>query len=245
MRINRYLAQSALASRRKSEEYILAGKVKVNGKIVTDLSYDVKDNDTITVDNKLFKPINKKIYIMLNKPKGYITTKDDEKGRKTVMDLIDPKIKKQGVFPIGRLDYNTEGLLILTNDGDAAFKMMHPKFECEKEYKLTVLGEVSDQILNRMRQPIMINGKMTTSAKINILNFDEEKTELSVRIYEGKNRQIRNICEFAGIKIHRLQRVSIDGIIMKGLKRGASRPLTKEEIAILTGEKRNIKGVKR
>jgi 23S rRNA pseudouridine2605 synthase len=236
VRINRYLAQSALASRRKSEEYILEGKVKVNGKIMTDLSYDVKNSDMVTVDNKLYKPINKKIYIMLNKPKGYITTTNDEKERKTVMDLIDPKIKKQGVFPIGRLDYNTEGLLILTNDGDTAYKMMHPKFECEKEYKLTVFGHVNEQILNLMRQPIMINGRMTRSAQINILNIDVEKTELSVRINEGKNRQIRQICETAGVEICRLQRVSIGGIYMKGLKRGACRPLTNKEIAVLTGK---------
>jgi len=244
VRINRYLAQSALASRRKSEEYILEGKVKVNGKIMTDLTYDVKDADVVTVENRLYKPVNKKIYIMLNKPKGYITTKNDEKQRKTVMDLIEPKIKKQGIFPIGRLDYNTEGLLILTNDGDIAYKMMHPKYECEKEYKLTVFGQVNEQTLSRMRQPIMINGKMTRSAQVNILNIGAEKTELSVRINEGKNRQIRQICEVAGVKICRLQRISIGGIYMKGLKRGAYRPLTKEEIAILT-DQNDIKGVKK
>lgn len=241
MRINRYLAQSALASRRKCEEYITSGRVRINGKTIKDLSYDVKENDSVTVDNKVYKPAAKKVYLMLNKPKGYITTMEDEKGRKTVMDLIDDKYKKQGVFPIGRLDYATEGLLLLTNDGDCAYRLTHPKYESEKEYKLTVMGEIDSAKLNELRKPIEIEGKMTTGAKVNIIDFDKEKTELLVTITEGKNRQIRRMCEETGIEVYRLVRVSMGKIYMKGLKRGASRPLTKEEIILLTQDKENSK----
>ncbi|MEL7569742.1 MAG: pseudouridine synthase [Eubacteriaceae bacterium] len=245
MRINRYLAQSALASRRKCEEYITSGKVKVNGKTVTDLSYDVKESDYVTVDNKLYKPASRKVYLMLNKPKGYITTMEDEKGRKTVMDLIEDKYKKQGVFPIGRLDYATEGLLLLTNDGDCAYRLTHPKYESEKEYKLTVMGAVDAAQLNALRNPIDVEGKVTKGAKITIIDFNNDKTELLVTITEGKNRQIRRMCEAAGIEVYRLIRVSMGGLYMKGLQRGASRLLTKEEISVLTGNKvNNTKGIK-
>jgi len=241
LRINRYLAQSGLASRRKAEEYIIAGRVKVNNKVITDLSYDVGERDNVMVEGKLYKPSAKKIYIMLNKPKGYITTTDDEKGRKTVMDLIDEKIKKHGIYPIGRLDYATEGLLLLTNDGDTAYRLMHPKYECEKEYRLIARGEVDSETLKALRSPIEIDGKMTKGAKVKIIDYDNEKTELLVTISEGRNRQIRRICENAGVDIYRLIRVSVAGIYLKGLKRGAWRHLTKEEVGIITGKSKDRK----
>ncbi|MGI6349086.1 MAG: rRNA pseudouridine synthase [Eubacteriaceae bacterium] len=234
MRINRYLAQCALASRRKCEEYVLQGRVKANGKVITKLSYVVREGDIITVDNKVYRPAGKKIYLMLNKPKGYITTRQDEKDRKTVMDFLDQKYLRAGVFPVGRLDYNTEGLLLFTNDGDFAYKLTHPKYESEKEYRLTVAGEVSQEALQKLRMPLKVDGKMTRGAVIKVIKATEESTELSVQIREGKNRQIRRMCENAGLEVQRLMRVSVGGVKMKGLRRGAVRILSDEEIALLS-----------
>ncbi len=245
MRINRYLAQCALASRRKCEEYILQGRVKANGKVITSLSYDVRESDIITVDDKIYRPAAKKVYLMLNKPKGYITTRQDEKGRKTVMDFLDKKYLRMGVFPVGRLDYNTEGLLLFTNDGDFAYKIMHPKYESEKEYRLTVAGGVDQSALQKLKAPVEIDGKMTQGAVVKILAASAESTELSVKLKEGKNRQIRRMCEAAGLEVERLMRVSLGGVKMKGLRRGAVRELSDEEIAQLSNEQKVLRKKKR
>lgn len=237
MRINRYLAQCALASRRKCEEYILQGRIKANGKVIRELSYDVRPSDIITVDDRVLRPKAKKVYLMLNKPKGYITTRQDEKGRKTVMDFVDTRYQKAGVFPVGRLDYNTEGLLLFTNDGDMAYRLMHPKYESEKEYRLTVRGLAEPAALQKLKEPVEVEGKMTTPAAVKVLHASEESTEISVKIKEGKNRQIRKMCEAAGLDILRLVRVSMGGVKMQGLKRGAVRELTEEEIALLSKDK--------
>ena len=234
MRINKYLALSALASRRKSEDYIRTGRVKVNGKVLTDLSYDVAPGDKVTVDGKYYCPVNKLYYIMINKPKGCVTSTSDEKGRRTVMDYIDQDLKRYGVKPVGRLDYNTEGLLLMTNDGDTAYRLTHPKFSGVKEYTAITRAPISDEQLKILRSPIEIDGRMTKPALVHINIAAEDYSEFVISITEGRNRQVRRLCEAAGIDVYRLIRTKFNSLNLKGLKRGAWRHLTDEEVRLIT-----------
>lgn len=166
MRINKYLAECGVASRRKSEELVLAGKVTVDGKKVTELSTDVDiENSRVTVNGKIVHPINKHIYLKMNKPKGYVCTTSDDKGRKTVLDLLPEKYRDKRIFPVGRLDYDTEGLLILTTDGDLAQKLSHPSHEIAKTYVAKVEGTVPEPDLAKLRKGVMIDGVMTKNVR--------------------------------------------------------------------------------
>ncbi len=230
MRINRYLASAGIASRRKSEEYITSGRVMVNGKVETNLAFDVADNDEVKVDGNIVS-LNDFYYIMLHKPKGYITTMKDEKGRKTVMDLIPEEYA--GVKPIGRLDYETEGLLILSNDGDLAQKLTSPINEIEKTYMVKVEGKLQESQLAVMRAGVVIDGVRLKKCKIKRLSEDDKFTKLEVKITEGKNRQIRKMFDAVGVNVVFLKRTAIQDLKLGSLDRGKIRELRPAEIMYL------------
>ena len=193
MRLQKYLAECVVASRRKCEQYILDGKVKVNGNIVTELGTKVNKNDIVEFQKKKVKIQDEKIYILLNKPIGYVTTVKDQFKRDTVLDLV--KINKR-IVPVGRLDMYTSGALILTNDGDFVYKVTHPKHEITKTYTATVRGIIENDEVEKLRNGVEIEDYKTRPAKVKILKTDEEKniSRLEITIHEGKNRQVRKMC---------------------------------------------------
>lgn len=235
-RLQKYLAEKGIASRRKCEEYILQGLVKVNGTIVTQLGtkIDPTKDKIIFKDQELTNQKEKKIYILLNKPIGYVTTVKDQFDRDTVLDLI--KIKGVRLVPVGRLDMYTSGALLLTNDGEFVYQVTHPKHEIEKTYTVTIKGDVILKEIEELRNGVMIDGKLTKKAKVKILKKEEEKktTRLEITIHEGRNRQVRKMCEAIGKPVLALHRSKIGNIHVKDLKIGTWRYLTKEEVKELT-----------
>ena len=194
-RLQKYLAECGIASRRKCEEYILQGKVQVNGKTITELGVKVNpEKDKITFEGKNVKQEDKKVYILLNKPIGYVTTSDEQFGRDKVLDLV--KVRER-VVPVGRLDMYTSGALILTNDGDFVYKVTHPKHEITKTYTVTVKGIIQNEEVEQLKNGVKIDDYITRPAKVKILKTDEEKdiSRLEITIHEGKNRQVRKMCE--------------------------------------------------
>jgi len=229
-RLQKYLANCGVASRRKCEEYILQGKVKVNGKIVTELGIKINpEKDIIEFENKIIKENSKNVYILLNKPIGYVTTSDDQFGRDTVLDLV--KVRER-IVPVGRLDMYTSGALILTNDGDFVYKVTHPKHEIEKTYTVTVKGIVQKSEVEQLRQGVKIEDYTTKPAKVKILKTDIEKniSRLEITIHEGKNRQVRRMCEAVGRKVLALHRSKIGNIGVKDLELGKWRYLNSKEV---------------
>lgn len=234
-RLQKVIAQAGIASRRDAEELIKAGRVTVNGKVVTELGTKVEPKrDRIAVDNKLIKA-EKYLYILLNKPKGVITALEDPQGRKTVADLVD-KIPER-IYPVGRLDYNTEGLLIMTNDGDLTNTLTHPSSEIPKTYLAKVQGYPPEEKLDKLRVGIKLEDGMTAPAKINIIAIDQEKelTTLEIVIHEGKNREIRRMCEAIGYPVKNLKRIKIAFLTLEGLRRGQYRQLLPSEVEELKG----------
>ena len=235
-RLQKYLAEKGIASRRKCEEYILQGLVKVNGTIVTQLGTKIDPTkDKITFkDQELTNQKEKKIYILLNKPIGYVTTVKDQFDRDTVLDLV--KIKNVRLVPVGRLDMYTSGAILLTNDGEFVYQVTHPKHEIEKTYTVTIKGDVTLKEIEELKNGVMIDGKLTKKAKVKILKKDEEKktTRLEITIHEGRNRQVRKMCEAIGKPVLALHRSKIGNIHVKDLKIGTWRYLTKEEVKELT-----------
>lgn len=230
IRLQKYLANCGVASRRKCEEYILQEKVKVNGKIITELGIKINpEKDVIQFENKLIKENNKHIYILLNKPIGYVTTADDQFGRDTVLDLV--KVKER-VVPVGRLDMYTSGALILTNDGDFVYKVTHPKHEIEKTYTVTVKGLIQSDEVDQLRRGVKIEDYTTKPAKVKILKTDIEKniSRLEITIHEGKNRQVRKMCEAIGKKVLALHRSKIGNLGVKDIELGKWRYLNLQEI---------------
>ncbi|HPR16613.1 MAG TPA: pseudouridine synthase [Candidatus Cloacimonadota bacterium] len=229
VRINKYLARCNLGSRRKVEELILAGKIKVNGRIITDLATEIsEDNDRIEFENKQIYAKNKMIYLMLNKPKGYLVTADDSFGRKTVFDLI-PDFGIH-LFPVGRLDLMSEGLLLLTSDGDFADAIMHPKNKLPKLYKVEAKGYISNEKIGRLRSGVEINHYLTKPAKVFIKSRNQSKTVLKITISEGKKRQIRYMIKEIGSEVMELKRLQIGDLRLGKLPTGAWRELTRSEI---------------
>jgi len=229
-RLQKYLANCGVASRRKCEEYILQGKVKVNGKVVTELGIKVNpEKDIIQFDNKTIKENTKHIYILLNKPIGYVTTSDDQFGRDTVLDLV--KVRER-IVPVGRLDMYTSGALILTNDGDFVYKVTHPKHEINKTYTVTVKGIVQNNEVEQLREGVQIEDYTTKPAKVKILKTDIEKdfSRLEITIHEGKNRQVRKMCEAVGRKVLALHRSKIGNIGVKDIELGKWRYLNSKEV---------------
>ena len=230
MRINKYLAESGVASRRASDTLIEEKRVLINGKTAT-LGSEVEDGDTVTVDGSIVRPVKKYSYYMLNKPNGYVTTVKDDKGRKTVMDLL-PK-KGDRLYPVGRLDYDTEGLLIITNDGELAQRLTHPVNEVPKTYVAKIEGVLTENMLARLRGGVEVDGVRTKKSAVRIVDETKTETKVSVTITEGRNRQVRKMFEAVGKEVIFLKRVKIGDLALRGLNRGEYRPLTKEEIYYL------------
>lgn len=230
MRINKFLAESGVASRRKSDQLILEGVVTINGKIAK-LGDEVNPGDSVKVNGKLINVVNKYDYYIMNKPKGYVTTVSDDKGRKTVMDLLPNNAKR--LFPVGRLDYDSEGLLILTNDGDLTFKLTHPRNEIPKTYLVKTEKPVSESDLSKLRAGVVIDGVKTKKPKIKLLDSNGEGSRLNVTITEGRNREIRKMFESINNHVDFLKRISIGDLTVSGLNRGDVRKLTEREIYYL------------
>ena len=230
IRLQKFLAEAGVASRRKSEELILNGKIKVNGNLITELGTKVNpEKDEIEYNNKIVQVEKRKVYILLNKPIGYVTTVKDQFQRDSVLDLV--KVKER-LVPVGRLDMYTSGALILTNDGDFVYKVTHPKHEIEKTYTVTIAGIISNENVEKLRKGVKIDDYTTRPAKVKILKTDTEKnrSRLEITIHEGKNRQIRKMCEAVGHKVVALHRSKIAGIGVKDIELGKWRYLTKKEI---------------
>ena len=234
MRINKYLASCNIASRRKSEEIILSGRVKVNSKVVTELSYDIDEkNDIVLLDDKEIKPSENLVYIVLNKPEGYITTVKDQFDRPSVLDLITDI--KERIYPVGRLDYETSGLLILTNDGDLTYTLTHPKHSVYKTYMAIVKGIPTENELENFRDGLYIVDYKTAPAKIKVVktNLEKNYSICKIQIHEGKNRQVRKMCRAINHPVLRLKRVSVGNLNIKDVEIGKYRYLTSDEIAYL------------
>lgn len=234
MRINKFLAECGIASRRNCETLVTAGRVKVNGKRVTMLATDVDPEfDLVSVDEKPVKPIARHLYLALNKPKGYVCTTNDEFGRKTVMDFFEGKYPGKRIFPVGRLDYDTEGLLILTTDGDLSNRLMHPRNEIPKTYVAKIEGEIAESDLNKLRQGVILDGVKTKKCKVRLLGTENNVSRVEVVITEGRNRQVRRMFESINRDVIFLKRTAIGDIKLGGLYRGNFRELKENEIEYL------------
>ncbi len=230
MRLQKFLAEAGVASRRKAEELILQGKIKVNGEIKREMGIKINPElDEVVYEGNIVKIENKKVYILLNKPIGYVTTVKDQFNRDSVLDLVKTK---ERLVPVGRLDMYTSGALILTNDGDFVYKVTHPKHEINKTYTVTIKGIVKKEDVEKLRKGVDIGGYRTKPAKVKILKTDDEKdiSRLEIIIHEGKNRQVRKMCESIGYKVLALHRSQIAGIGVKDIELGKWRYLSKKEV---------------
>lgn len=233
MRINKFLAEKGIASRRHADKMIEDCRVTINGVLAT-LGANVEEGDIVAVDNvPLSMEEKKEEYYIMNKPKGVVCTVSDDRGRKTVMEYLPETAGR--VFPIGRLDFDTEGLLLLTNDGDLAFRLTHPSSEIPKTYMAKIEGTLTEQDLNPLRSGVELDGVMTKKCKAHIVETHKEYTKVHITITEGKNRQVRRMFEAIGKNVELLRRVSIGQLKLKGLNRGECRALTAYEIAYLKG----------
>lgn len=231
MRINKFLADCGIASRRHADEMIAAERVKINGLVAT-LGASVEDGDTVLVDEVPVSTDEKKFeYYIMNKPKGVVCTVSDDRGRRTVMQLLPEGVGR--VFPVGRLDYATEGLLLFTNDGDLSYRLTHPKSEVPKTYMVKLEGTMTEKDLNPIRSGIELDGELTKKCKAHIVETHKEYTKVHITITEGKNRQVRRMFEAIGKNVAFLKRVSIGKLKLSGLDRGEVRALTEEEVEYL------------
>lgn len=228
IRLNKFIASRSEFSRRKADELIKNGHIQVNNKIIRELGTTIDpQKDQVKINNKLIAAESEKIYLALNKPQGYITTRDDEFERKTVMELL-PKIPN--LKPVGRLDQDTEGLLLLSNDGDFINKLTHPKFECEKEYFLKVKGSIESQTKEKLEKGIKVEGKKTLPSRIKIIRTSPQQTDLTITIREGRKRQIRKMFASLNYPVKYLQRIRIGHLHLGSLPKGSYRYLTKNEV---------------
>lgn len=233
-RLQKYIARCGAASRRKAEEWIAAGRVKVNKTIVREQGLKIDpDNDKVYLDNTRLMPEQKHYYIMLNKPRGVITGVSDDRGRSTVTEYV-AEINAR-LYPVGRLDYDSEGLLFLTNDGDFAYRMTHPSCHVTKQYRVIVNGEPNFEQLINLRRGVDIGDCVTAPAGVKVIKTLERTAELEISISEGKNRQIRRMCESVGLSVIRLRRVRFGGVALGNLPTGKWRHLTDAELEKLTG----------
>ena len=233
IRLQKALSESGTCSRRKAEELIAEGRVRVNGRVaqIGDKVDPVRDK--IVVSGKRVIAVKEKVYIMLHKPRGFVTTMNDEQDRKCVASLVEDVGTR--VFPVGRLDRNSEGLLIMTNDGNFANKLTHPSSHVNKTYRVTVNGEVDDEMVNRLATGIMLDGKMTLPCDVFVIDRKVDRTVMIFTIHEGRNRQIRRMCEAVGLSVIRLKRTEIAGVKLGMLPQGKWRPLNEREMRHLTG----------
>lgn len=233
-RLQKFIANQGICSRRKAEEYITSGRIKVNGNTVIELGTKINPaKDIVEIDGKKISNITgKKVYILLNKPIGYVTTTKDQFNRDTVLDLV--KVKEK-VLPVGRLDMYTSGAIILSNDGEFIYKITHPKYEVEKTYNVTLKGQITDEEVEKLKNGVQIEDYITGKAKVKILRIDKEKSlsRVEIIIHEGKNREIRKMCEAIGRKVLALHRTKIGNISVKDLRLGTWRYLKPNEIKSL------------
>lgn len=231
MRINKFLAECGVASRRAADKMIMDGEVKINGRICS-LGDEVNlDDDNVTVNGKTVSTVKKYDYYILNKPKGYVCTVRDDKGRKTVMDLLPPNVKR--VFPVGRLDYDSEGLLIMTNDGELTYRLTHPKNEIPKTYLVKLEGTITDEALNKVKNGVVIDGKRTGKCNVKVVEQTRDAVRLHITITEGRNRQVRKMFLAVGKEVKLLKRIKVGELTLRGLDRGEVRKLTAEEVEYL------------
>ena len=228
MRLQKYLSACGVASRRKAEDLIAGGFVKVNGSVAGIGDKVRPKTDRVTVHGKPVRMVDEKVYLMLNKPRGYVTTMSDEQGRKCVADLVKKAPAK--VYPVGRLDRNSEGLLLMTNDGDFSNRMMHPRSHVAKTYRVTVRPPVTEEQISRMMAGIVIDERKTLPCEIEILLKEENRIVLGFTLYEGRNREIRKLCEAVGLEILRLKRIAIDTLSLGMLPPGQWRLLKEQEV---------------
>ncbi len=234
-RLQKVMAASGVASRRKCEEIIQSGRVRVNGKIITELGTKVSKKDKIEVDGN---PLTKEslVYYVLYKPTGYLTAVSDKLGRRTVMDLIPADILKENrIFPIGRLDYDTSGVLLITNDGDLSYRLTRSAKEIEKVYQVRIDGIITQDGINQLMKGILLDGRLTKRAKVEVLSLDKKNNSslLLLTITEGRNRQVRRMCENIGYPVKKLKRVSFGGVTLDGLSVGEIRSLKPHEVKVL------------
>lgn len=227
-RLQKYLSECSVASRRKSEELILQGRVTVNGKKASLGDKVDPKTDIVAVNGKKVHKVKEKYYIMLNKPRGYVTTMSDELGRKCVKELVSDV--GAVVYPVGRLDRDSEGLLLLTNDGEFANNIMHPKKHISKTYRVTVRSAVTEEQITSLSGGVMIDGRQTLPAEVRVLEKSETRSVLEIVIYEGRNRQIRKMCEETGLEVARLKRTAVGGVKLGMLHTGSWRELSEDEL---------------
>lgn len=232
IRLQKFLSESGVASRRKAEEMIEAGRIRVNGRIARLGDKVDPVRDKVTVSGKRVVSQKEKVYIMLHKPRGFVTTMNDEQDRKCVAELVEDVGVR--VFPVGRLDRNSEGLLIMTNDGEFSNKLTHPSSYVNKTYRVTVKGSVSDEKVDKLATGIMLDGRPTAPCDVHVIDRKTDRTVLIFVIHEGRNRQIRRMCEEVGLEVIRLKRTEIAGVKLGMLPQGKWRPLNEKEMRHLT-----------
>lgn len=228
IRINKYIAQKGITSRRKADDLVSNGNVKINGITIRELGYRVMPGDLVEVNGAILTGMEKKVYIALNKPLGYVTTVKDQYDRPTVMDVVTDINER--LFPVGRLDYNTTGLLILTNDGDLAYRLTHPRHEIVKTYRALVSGYLSDGKIAKLRKGVDIGGFVTSEADVKLIRQMKNSTLVEIGIREGKNRQIRKMFRAVGCSVQQLERTAIGNIKLGRLLQGHYRKLKGDEI---------------
>ena len=233
LRLQKYLAQAGIASRREAESIIQQGRVTVNGITVTEMGIKADpEKDQVAVDGKPVAAAEEKYYLLLNKPGGFITTADDDRGRKTVMELVQDIPAR--IYPVGRLDAPTEGLLLLTNDGDLAYKLTHPRFAIFKVYRVILHGRIADETVQKWRSGVLLEDGMTAPAKVETVYAREDLSEIIVTIHEGKNRQIRRMAKATGHNVYYLERIQYAFLTLEGVRRGQYRLLSTTEVKQLT-----------
>ena len=235
MRLQKFIALCGIASRRAAEDMIINGRISVNGAIIRELGSKVNpDTDIVSIDGKTITAPEPKVYLILNKPKGYVTTLKDNFNRHTVLELIPPDLGR--LYPVGRLDYDTEGLLLMTNDGDLTYRLTHPSHEISKTYLAVVSGIPSEDALSALRRGVVIDGRKTHPAQVILKKKNEKNALLQITIHEGRNRQVRKMCEAVGHAVLKLRRVAEGPLRLGDLPIGSFRHLTEAEVANLGGK---------
>ena len=230
MRINQYIASAGVTSRRKADELIAEGRARVNGKVLANPGYHVEEGDTVEVDGNRISPEKKKVYYLLNKPAGYVTSTADKEGRPVVTELVPDNVR---VFPVGRLDYNTTGLLILTNDGDLSNRLMHPSHGFDKKYLVRAAGVVGVEDMKKLRSGVDIGGFVTSPAEVELLKHDRNSSLVEITIHEGKNRQVRRMFKAIGHPVLELNRTGLGNLTIGKLALGQCRKLSPAEVEYL------------
>ncbi|MBR4153498.1 MAG: rRNA pseudouridine synthase [Selenomonadaceae bacterium] len=230
-RLQKIIARAGICSRREAEKLILAGRVTVDGKIIRELGAKADSNQKICVDGKPLTICAEKIYILINKPRGYVSTAKDERGRKTVLELLGENFSDKRVYPVGRLDLNSEGLLILTNDGDLTNYLIHPRFEIKKTYRAKISGSITEEKLDKLRAGIELDDGLTAPAEVYLLG----ENLVEITIHEGRNRQVRRMLAAVGCDVKRLRRIKFANLTLEGVEVGKYRELTADEVAQLKG----------